>query len=128
MTVADTPLACEPAFDLTPPDVMGAVLVGAVLGDRTRASILRVLRGGPHCVCELAAMLGVRDANVSSQLAKLREAGFVHARRHASNPRYLYYERDEAGCAAALARVREVMVPAAAAGMGERIMRHATRP
>jgi DNA-binding transcriptional ArsR family regulator len=99
------PVVCEPRFDLVAPDVTDAVAIAALLADRTRAAILRMLREGPHCVCELAAALGERDNNVSNHLARLRDAGLVEAGRHEANARFLYYERDES----AIARAREAM-------------------
>jgi len=109
MTSSALPLVCEPRLDLTRPDVTDAVLVAALLGDPTRTSILRMLRSGPHCVCELAVTLGERENNVSNHLAKLRGAGLVRARRHDRNARFLYYERDEAACAAALAHISKIL-------------------
>lgn len=109
MSSTALPLVCEPRLDLTRPDVTEAVQVAALLADATRASILRMLRSGPHCVCELAATLGERENNVSNHLARLRQAGLVRARRHATNARFLYYERDEAAHAAALARISEIL-------------------
>ncbi len=49
------PLVREPRLDLKPPDVTDAVAVGALIADRTRAAILRMLCDGSHCVCDLAA-------------------------------------------------------------------------
>ena len=109
MSTVTLPLVCEPRTDLTRPDVTEAVLIGQLLADATRASILRMLLSGPHCVCELAMTLGERENNVSNHLAKLRDAGLVHATRHEANARFLYYERDEAACAAALARMSEIL-------------------
>lgn len=109
MTTTALPLVCEPRLDLTRPDVTDAVLVAALLADGTRTSILRMLGSGPHCVCELAATLAERENNVSNHLAKLRDAGLVHATRHEANARFLYYERDEAACAAALDRLSEIL-------------------
>ncbi len=81
----------------------------ALLGDSSRAGILRILRDGPHCVCEMAAALGERQNNVSNHLARLREAGLVRASRHAADARWVYYERDEAACAAAAAAIGDVL-------------------
>ena len=81
----------------------------ALLADRTRASILRMLRDGPHCVCELAATLGERENNVSNHLAKLRDAGLIRASRHQANARFLYYERDEAAIAKARGALSEIL-------------------
>jgi len=91
------PVVCVPRLDLEAPDVEAAVAMATLLGDRTRAAILRMLRDGPHCVCELATALGERENNVSNHLARLRDAGLVRAVRHEANARFLYYERvDEA--------------------------------
>jgi len=109
MSGSTLPLVCEPRLDLRRPDVADAVQVAALLADGTRASILRMLRSGPHCVCELAATLAERENNVSNHLARLRLAGLVSARRHTTNARFLYYERDEAACAAAFERISEIL-------------------
>ncbi len=106
---ASLPVVCEPRLDLVAPDVAEAVTAAALLGDRTRASILRMLRDGPHCVCELAATLGERENNVSNHLAKLRDAGLVRASRHRANARFLYYERDEAAVTKAHEALAEVL-------------------
>jgi DNA-binding transcriptional ArsR family regulator len=103
------PVMCVPRLDLQAPDVAEAVAIGALVADGTRASILRMLRDGPHCVCELAAALGERENNVSNHLAKLRDAGLVRASRHEANARFLYYERDEAIVGRARAAVEEIL-------------------
>jgi ArsR family transcriptional regulator len=105
----ELPVIAQPRMDLAAPDVADAQAVAALLADRVRASIMRMLADGPHCVCEMAAALGERENNVSNHLAKLREAGLVHSARHASNGRFLYYERDEAASAAVLATLRELL-------------------
>jgi ArsR family transcriptional regulator len=106
---AELPIIAQPRTDLAAPDVSGPQAVAALLADRIRASILRMLADGPHCVCEMAAALGERENNVSNHLAKLREAGLVHSARHATNGRFLYYERDDAACIAALRSLEEVL-------------------
>jgi DNA-binding transcriptional ArsR family regulator len=103
------PLVCEPRLDLQAPDVTEAVAIAALVADRTRASILRMLCDGPHCVCELAATLGERENNVSNHLAKLRDAGLVRASRHEANARFLYYERDDEAVARARAALTAVL-------------------
>ncbi len=47
------------------------------LAHPARLQILDTLRAGPECVCHLEALLGLRQAYVSQQLARLREAGLV---------------------------------------------------
>ncbi len=103
------PVVGQPRLDLTAPDVDAGVTAAALLADRTRAGILRMLGDGPHCVCELAAALGERENNVSNHLARLRDAGLVRASRHEANARFLYYERDEEAVARARAALAEVL-------------------
>lgn len=105
----ELPVACEPRWGLAAPDVGEAVAAASLLADRTRASILRMLRDGPLCVCEMAAALGERENNVSNHLARLREAGLVRATRHAANGRFLYYERHEDAIEVACAALREIL-------------------
>ena len=93
------------------PDVREQVAAAALLADNTRSTILAMLRAGPACVCEMAAALGERPNNVSNHLARLREAGLVRASRHLVDARWVYYERDEAACAAALADLRALLEP-----------------
>src|SRR6188768_2996399 len=106
---AELPVVAQPRMGLEAPDVAEAEAVASLLGDRVRASILRMLRDGPHCVCEMAAALGERENNVSNHLAKLRDAGLVRAIRHETNGRFQYYERDEVATAAALNALRDVL-------------------
>jgi ArsR family transcriptional regulator len=108
MTV-ELPVIGQPRLDLDAPDVAEAIAAAALLADRTRASILRMLASGPHCVCEMAAALGERENNVSNHLARLRGAGLVRAARHGANARFLYYERDEGAVARARAALEEVL-------------------
>jgi DNA-binding transcriptional ArsR family regulator len=105
----ELPVLPEPRLNLPAPDVSDAVAAATLLADETRATILRMLRDGPHCVCELAAATGERENNVSNHLARLRDAGLVRAIRHAVNGRFLYYERDEVAVRAACAALLEVL-------------------
>ena len=95
--------------NLRAPDVGDATRLAALIADRTRASILALLAGGPCCVCEIAAAIGERENNVSNHLAKLRAAGLVRPIRHQGDARWVYYERDEAACATALEQVSELL-------------------
>jgi ArsR family transcriptional regulator len=103
------PEQCIPRRNLRPPEVGTAVQIAALLSDPIRASILRMLADGPHCVCEIAATLGARENNVSNHLAKLRDAGLVRATRHSANARFLYYERDEDALTRARAAIASVL-------------------
>lgn len=102
-------VACVPRLDLVAPDVADGVATATLLGDPTRASILRMLRDGPHCVCELAAALGERENNVSNHLARLRDAGLVRATRREANARFLDYERIDDAIARARAAIDEIL-------------------
>jgi ArsR family transcriptional regulator len=93
------------------PDVEAPLSVANLVADRTRASILALLADGPHCVCEMAAALGARENNVSNHLALLRDAGLVQASRHGADSRRVYYERDTAACARALAQLGTLLEP-----------------
>jgi DNA-binding transcriptional ArsR family regulator len=109
MTRAELPVLPTPRSGLVVPDVTDATATAALLGDRTRAAIMGLLRSGPHCVCEMAAATGERENNVSNHLARLRAAGLVRASRHRVDARWIFYERDEAACTAALADLRGVL-------------------
>ncbi len=98
-----------PRLDLPAPDVADAAAAAALIADRNRAGILRLLRGGPHCVCEMAAALGERQNNISMHLARLRNAGLVRPIEHQGDARWVYYERDEQACGAAEAALREIL-------------------
>ena len=105
----ELPVLQDLRMDLRPPDVQEGVSTAALIADPTRAGILAMLRDGPHCVCEMAAALGERQNNVSNHLARLRDAGLVRVSRGPADGRRVYYERDEAACAAAAARVAEIL-------------------
>ena len=109
----EVPLPPEPGCrqGLPHPDASAAAEIAALLADTTRAGIVELLEAGPYCVCEIAEALGERANNVSNHLARLRAAGLVSAVRHGADARWVYYERDEPGCAAALATVRTLLEP-----------------
>ncbi len=106
---ATPPEVCVPRLDMTAPDVADAVAAAALLADPSRAAIIAMLADGPVCVCEMAAALRARENNVSNHLAKLRDAGLVHASRHEANARFQYYERDESAVAAARAALEKLL-------------------
>ncbi len=105
----DLPVLQDLRMGLPAPDVGDAVAAAALLSDPTRASIVRMLRDGPVCVCELAAALGVRQNNVSNHLTRLRDAGLVRTSRVGADTRRAYYERDDEACRRALDTLREVL-------------------
>lgn len=105
----ELPVLPTPRPGLVAPEVSDVTEAAALLADRTRAAILALLKTGPHCVCEMAAATGERENNVSNHLARLRAAGLVRASRHGVDARWVYYERDEAACARALAPLAELL-------------------
>jgi DNA-binding transcriptional ArsR family regulator len=58
------------------------------LAHPVRLQILKVLRDGEACVCHLEAVLGQRQAYISQQLMRLRDAGLVVDRREGMNVFY----------------------------------------
>ena len=96
-------------LNLAAPDVGDAVAAAALLADPIRAGIVRMLRDGPVCVCEMAAALGARENNVSNHLSRLRDAGLVGAMRYEADTRRVYYERDDAACRRALGALGDVL-------------------
>jgi DNA-binding transcriptional ArsR family regulator len=106
---AELPVIQDLRMDLPAPDVDRAAAVATLLADPIRAAIVRMLRDGPVCVCELAAALGARENNVSNHLARLREAGLVRPSRVGSDTRRVYYERVDDACRGALEAVAEVL-------------------
>lgn len=98
---ARTDLPPEPRLNLPAPDIADAAAVGALLAERNRAAIMRMLADGPMCVCDTAAALGEKQNNVSMHLARLRDAGLVRAVRHPGDARWMFYERDTERCSTA---------------------------
>jgi DNA-binding transcriptional ArsR family regulator len=96
-------------MSLAAPDVGDAVAAAALLADPIRSRIVRLLRDGPVCVCEMAAALGARENNVSNHLSRLRDAGLVRALRYEADTRRVYYERDEVACRRALDALGDVL-------------------
>ena len=79
-----------------------------VLGHPLRLRILETLEDGPRPVMELVRAVGATQAMVSQQLAILRGAGVVGARR--DGPR-VYYQIIEPKVGRILACIRECDVP-----------------
>lgn len=50
-------------------------------GDPTRTRILKLLEGGPLCVCQVQAVLALAASTVSKHLATLKTAGLVEDHR-----------------------------------------------
>lgn len=69
-------------------DAQRSALLFKALGDPTRLKLAVALMGGPICVGDLAAHLGVGQSAVSHHLRILRNLSLVKARRDRQN---LYY-------------------------------------
>ncbi len=63
------------------------------LADPTRLRLVRAMRDGEMCVCDLAATLSMTESAVSHQLRRLREQSLVRARREGQ---IVYYSLDDA--------------------------------
>ena len=61
------------------------------LSDETRLQILRRLRGGDRCVCDLTDALDAAQSRLSFHLKVLKDAGLVTDRREG---RWMYYTLD----------------------------------
>ena len=62
-------------------DVAGVAGLFKVLGDPTRTRILRALRSGELCVCDISHVLDMSISSVSHQLRVLREHDLVRFRK-----------------------------------------------
>src|SRR6266853_6840067 len=72
----------------THPDTDRAVRLFHALSDGTRQSILRRLRLGERCVCELTDAMDAAQSRLSFHLKVLKDAGLVTDRREG---RWMYY-------------------------------------
>ena len=59
------------------PDLSRAVELFHALSDETRLSIVRRLRGGERCVCDLTDLLDAAQSRLSFHLKVLKDAGLV---------------------------------------------------
>ncbi|MBN8209583.1 winged helix-turn-helix transcriptional regulator [Bacillus sp. NTK071] len=58
-----------------------AAAVFKLLGDKTRLTIIGLLKDGECCVCEFVEVLQISQPSVSQHLRKLRDTGLVKERR-----------------------------------------------
>ncbi len=77
-----------------------------VLSHPIRLRILDVLRQGEACVCHLCAALDQRQAYISQQLAKLKNAGLITDDKQGL---YVYYSLADEDISALLRDAREWM-------------------
>jgi DNA-binding transcriptional ArsR family regulator len=83
-------------------------LVTKALAHPIRIQILEALHHeGDACVCHLEALLGYRQAYISQQLSRLREAGLVIDRREGMN---VFYSLADDSVLALLDLTREIAI------------------
>jgi len=70
------------------PDLSRAVDLFHALSDETRLAIVRRLRGGERCVCDLTDLLDAAQSRLSFHLKVLKDAGLVSDRREG---RWVHY-------------------------------------
>ena len=73
---------------LTPDAIASAAEMIRVLGHPVRLRIVEALERGECCVSELQDALGISQAVMSQQLARMRAAGILRGRRDGVNVRY----------------------------------------
>lgn len=59
-------------------------------GDATRLRILRMLEGGPLCVCQVVEVLGLSQSTVSKHLVLLKDAGLIQGEKRG---KWVFYRR-----------------------------------
>ncbi|HEU5219980.1 MAG TPA: metalloregulator ArsR/SmtB family transcription factor [Gemmatimonadales bacterium] len=69
-------------------DLASAARLFHALSDDTRLAVVRRLRDGEHCVCDLMDQVDAAQSRLSFHLRVLREAGIVGCRREG---RWAYY-------------------------------------
>lgn len=62
------------------------------LSDESRLRMLNILMQRELCVCEIEAVLGMSQSNVSRHLTKLKNAGIVGSKKHSQ---WAYYHMHE---------------------------------
>jgi ArsR family transcriptional regulator len=64
------------------------------LSDPNRVRVLKILEGGPLCVCEIQEVLGIAQPTVSSHMKILEDAGLVHKERQGT---WMIYSHADGG-------------------------------
>ena len=76
----------------TPMDLDDLAGLFKLFGDPTRISILWALSKAELCVCDLCALLGMKQPAISHQLKHLKQARVVRSRR---DGKVIYYALDD---------------------------------
>lgn len=71
---------------------MDLVEIFKALGDRNRLRILNLLMRTQLCVCEMEAILGMTQSNVSRHLDKLKSVGIITSEK---NAQWVFYKINE---------------------------------
>ncbi|MBN1697522.1 MAG: winged helix-turn-helix transcriptional regulator [Spirochaetales bacterium] len=58
------------------------------LAHPSRMFIVEKIRGKPHCVCELAEMIGIDQSTTSKHLSVLKNAGIIEDRKEGTTVYY----------------------------------------
>lgn len=76
------------------PVVMSADLVYILkaLADENRIRILNLLRNGELCVCDIEAVLGIKQSNTSRHLNRLKVAGIIASEKKSQ---WVYYKLND---------------------------------
>jgi DNA-binding transcriptional ArsR family regulator len=91
-TVHEGPVAAAQAAEVPVARLLGLAELFKVLGDPSRLRILTALGAAELCVCDLAAVLDMSQSAISHQLAVLRGARLVRARRDGKS---MFYTLDD---------------------------------
>ena len=60
---------------------MGEVEIFKALGDPTRLKILKFIKDGEKCICEIIPFTGKSQPNVSQHLKVMKYAGIINERK-----------------------------------------------
>lgn len=69
-------------------DIEKAALTLKLLGDKTRLTMVGLLKGNECCVCEFVEVFQMSQPSISQHLRKLRDAGIVKEKR---NGQWIFY-------------------------------------
>lgn len=102
--------------------------ISKALAHPVRLQVLDILREGEACVCHLEAVLGQRQAYISQQLARLRDAGLVVDRRDGLNVFYALADESIAALLNALHDSTEAIARANGETLAEMSLAAASHP
>ena len=71
---------------------MDIVYIFKALADKNRIRILNILRNGELCGCDIEAVLGIKQSNVSRHLNRLKIAGIIDSDKKSQ---WVYYQLND---------------------------------